>query len=143
MEPKSRISRETEPKPRISREIEGLLKYYATCAPGLEDVLAAELASSLVGAQEVEVGSAGVSFVGSQATGYRANLWLRTAVRVLVQLAAGPLPTGRGQFDPVYIFVRDNVDWASLLVDDSAPPSSSSARDSGVEEFPYPSFEVY
>lgn len=129
-----------EPKPRMDRGGETLTKYYATCAPGLEEVLAAELASPLVGAQEVEVGSAGVSFVGSKATGYQATLWLRTAVRVLVQLAAGPLPLGRGQFDPVYIFIRDSVDWPSILVDDSSPPTQqqqvSYPRQSGFPSCP-------
>lgn len=116
-----------------------LTKYYATCAPGLEQVLAAELASPLIDAQEVEVGSAGVSFVGSKVTGYKATLWLRTAVRVLVQLAAGPLPSGRGQYDPVYIFIRDAVDWPSILVDDSSPPTVqqvSNSRSSGVPSCP-------
>lgn len=98
---------------------ETLTKYFATCAPGLEKLLAAELSSPLISAQEVEEGSAGVSFVGTKVTGYKANLWLRTAVRVLVQLAAGPLPLGRGQYDPVYTFVREAVDWTSILVDDS------------------------
>lgn len=121
-----------EPKPGsgsgLARSRGTLTKYYATCSPGLEEVLAAELASPLVGAQEVEVGSAGVSFVGSQATGYQASLWLRTAVRVLVQLAAGPLPAGRGQYDPVYTFIRDAVDWPSILVDDSLPPTQQQQR---------------
>jgi 23S rRNA G2445 N2-methylase RlmL len=99
---------------------ETLTKYYATCAPGLEKVLAAELSSPLISAQEVEEGSAGVSFVGTKVTGYKANLWLRTAVRVLVQLAAGPLPLGRGRYDPVYTFIRDAVDWPSILVDASS-----------------------
>uniref|UniRef100_A0A7I4AT43 Uncharacterized protein n=1 Tax=Physcomitrium patens TaxID=3218 RepID=A0A7I4AT43_PHYPA len=101
-------------------ENETLTKYFATCAPGLETVLAAELSSPLIGAQEVEVGKAGVSFVGLKVTGYKASLWLRTAVRVLVQLAAGPLPEGRGRNDPVYTFIRDAIDWPSILLDDSS-----------------------
>lgn len=107
-------SRVTGQSPRGRSET--LTKYYATCAPGLEKVLAAELSSPLISAQEVEEGLAGVSFVGTKVTGYKANLWLRTAVRVLVQLAAGPLPLGRGRYDPVYTFIRDAVDWPSILV---------------------------
>lgn len=106
---------------------ENLQKFFATCAPGLEDVLVAELSSPLIGALQIEPGSAGVSFMGTRTTGYKANLWLRTAVRVLVELASGPLSFGRGKFDPVYEFVRDAVDWPSILVADDQPPLEASA----------------
>jgi len=100
-----------------------LHRFYATCSPGLEEVVLAELQSPLIQAQRAEAGAAGVSFVGTLSTGFRANLWLRSAVRVLVELAAAPLRGSRssrgGRFDPVYEFVRDAADWPSLLVKDS------------------------
>lgn len=110
-----------------SGHTESLQKFFATCAPGLEDVLVAELSSPLIGALQIEPGSAGVSFMGTRTTGYKANLWLRTAVRVLVELASGPLSFRRGKFDPVYEFMRDAVDWPSILVADDQPPPQASA----------------
>lgn len=89
--------------------------FYATCEEGLEPILAAELSSPLIGASQVQPGCGGVSFVGSAATGYNANLWLRTGDRVLCELAKGVLCKGS---DRVYDFVREAADWRSLLVDE-------------------------
>jgi 23S rRNA G2445 N2-methylase RlmL len=58
------------------------LRYYASCASGLEGVLARELQGSRVRASRVRVGSRGVQFDGDDATGYRALLWTRTANKV-------------------------------------------------------------
>ncbi len=58
-----------------------LIRYFATCARGFEPILADELRA--LSAHEVEPGRGGVSFQGDRALLYRANLWLRTAVRVL------------------------------------------------------------
>lgn len=65
-----------EPQPAPGEQ-----RYYATCHPGLEEVVAAELAGPNVRAARVRPGRAGVSFVGDAATGYRANLHLRAAIR--------------------------------------------------------------
>jgi hypothetical protein len=46
-----------------------LLDYYCTCTPGLEAVVAAELASPHIGALNVQPGRAGVTFQGSLQTG--------------------------------------------------------------------------
>lgn len=61
-------------------------RFYATCEKGLEEILADELSSPLISASQIELGLGGVSFVGTQATGYNANLWLRTGDRVLCEL---------------------------------------------------------
>ena len=58
------------------------LRYYASCARGLESWLANELQGPRVRAQKVRVGSRGVQFDGDDATGYRALLWTRTANKV-------------------------------------------------------------
>jgi putative N6-adenine-specific DNA methylase len=60
------------------------MKLFATTSAGLEQTLASEL--SQVGARGIRVATRGVSFEGSVETVYRANLWLRTAHRVLVGL---------------------------------------------------------
>ncbi|MCO5606327.1 hypothetical protein L7F22_060514 [Adiantum nelumboides] len=92
-------------------------RFFATCAPGLEDVVAAELSSPFIAASNIKPGSSGVSFSGSFRTAYNANLWLRCAIRVLVELASAPIPVQRSRRDdPIYQFVRESVDWKTLLV---------------------------
>ncbi|MCG6964435.1 MAG: THUMP domain-containing protein [Acidobacteria bacterium] len=59
----------------------------ATCTRGLEDVLAEELRS--LGLGEAEIGRGSVRFAGDLRAVYRANLGLRTAIRVLLPLASG------------------------------------------------------
>ena len=59
---------------------------YASCALGLERLVAAELASLGVEATSVEPG--GVAFAGAERTLWRANLWLRTASRVVARAAS-------------------------------------------------------
>lgn len=105
----------------------GQHKFYVTCSPGLEELVAAELRGPLIGASEVQAGAAGVSFAGSSSTGYRANLWLRCGVRVLMELASGPLPSRSRNKDPVYQFVREAADWTTILVKDG-PQGTDAAK---------------
>ena len=62
-----------------------LLDAYAVAAPGLEPLVAQELAALEV-VPNAETG--GVAFRGSIESVWRANLWLRTASRVLVRVAS-------------------------------------------------------
>jgi 23S rRNA G2445 N2-methylase RlmL len=64
----------------VSREV-----FFATCAPGIEPVLHAEVRALRLSHVEQQVG--GVHFEGSMRDAWRANLWLRTAVRVLLRVA--------------------------------------------------------
>jgi putative N6-adenine-specific DNA methylase len=57
----------------------------AVCTPGLEEVLGAELAA--LGIKRARRVRGGVTFSGSTRDLYAANLWLRTASRVLVRVA--------------------------------------------------------
>jgi 23S rRNA (guanine2445-N2)-methyltransferase / 23S rRNA (guanine2069-N7)-methyltransferase len=59
--------------------------FFATCAPGLEPLLHGELAELRLAKLERQVG--GVRFEGSLEDAWGANLWSRTAVRVLLRLA--------------------------------------------------------
>ncbi len=59
--------------------------WFAPCSPGLEPVLARELAS--IEAAEITEIPGGVEFKGKLELAYRANLWLRTANRVLMRVA--------------------------------------------------------
>eukprot|EP00899_Mesostigma_viride_P021310 jgi/Mesvir1/29180/Mv25947-RA.2 len=101
--------------------------FFATCAPGLEEVVAMELMSANICASKVTVGKAGVEFTGDMAVGYRANLWLRSAVRVLLLLSEGPLDPSQEGGDSVYEFVKSSVDWPQLLHDGRAMRSRGEA----------------
>lgn len=81
---------------------------FATCPPGLEDVLAAELGA--LNATGVSPVRGGVSFAADRRLVERANLELRSALRVLVPLARGPA----GNADELYRLARA-VDWATHL----------------------------
>ncbi len=55
--------------------------YFATCSPGLEAVLHAEVKA--LGLRRVERQVGGVAFEGTREDAWTANLWLRSAIRVL------------------------------------------------------------
>ncbi len=75
---------------------------------GLEEVLAGEIAA--IGGNDIEIGRRAVSFTGDQGVLYRANLWLRTASRVLV-----PITSFRaGDADAVYEQVKQ-IDWNKYM----------------------------
>lgn len=59
-------------------------RFFATCAPGVEPLLHDEVRALGLAKSEQQVG--GVYFEGSLADARRANLWLRTAVRVLMRV---------------------------------------------------------
>lgn len=107
-----------------------MVNYFATCAKGLEPVLARELAD--LGAEAVEPGRGGASFTGDSALLYRANLWLRTAVRVLRPLIDAPAFTP----DELYDVVR-SVDWAAFLTPDHTLAVDCNVRDSQITHSQY------
>lgn len=67
------------------------LELVATTLGGLEEVLASELRN--LGAREVAVARRAVTFRGDLGFVYKCNLRLRTALRILVVLDAGPVRT--------------------------------------------------
>lgn len=78
---------------------------------GLEDVLAQEIIA--IGGEEVEQGKRMVSFVGNQELLYKANLHLRTALRVLK-----PIKTfSASNTDEVYDFMK-TIEWEKYLNED-------------------------
>ena len=101
--------------------------YFATCHPGLEAVVAAELAGGSIGAQAVAPGRSGVAFSGDAGVGYRANLWLRAATRVLLLLAEAPLDPEEPPGEELYRAFREAADWSDLL-----PPGQRFAVDARV-----------
>jgi len=69
----------SKPAPRAER-----FEMFAICAPGLEDVLEAEMRSLGLGVGKRDIG--GVAFSGGSSALFRANLWLRTATRVIARV---------------------------------------------------------
>src|SRR2546421_3078572 len=104
--------------------------YFATCARGLEPLLARELAG--LGAADVEPGRGGVRFRGDAAVLYRANLWLRTAVRVLQPVLEADVRSP----DELYDAVR-TIDWAEHLSADHTLAVDCNVRDSAITHSQY------
>src|SRR4051812_25684313 len=107
-----------------------MTSYFATCARGFESVLARELAG--LGAADIEPGRGGVTCRGDAALLYRANLWLRTAVRVLRPL----LDADAFSTDELYDAVR-SLDWAEFLTPDHTLAVDCNVRDSAITHSQY------
>lgn len=101
-------------------------EFFATCAPGLEAVLHAEVRALGLAKHERQVG--GVAFRGNLQDAWRANLELRTAVRVLQRVAlfeardADSLRAGAGQ-----------VAWERFLRQDGTFAVKARARDAELD----------
>ena len=107
-----------------------MTRYFATCARGLEPVLAGELSS--LGASPVEAGRGGVTFGGDAAMLYRACLWLRTAVRVLRPLREFDARTPEELYDAVRA-----IDWGEWMTPDQTLAVDCNVRDSGITHSQY------
>jgi len=97
-----------------SRNSAARFELFAVAAPGLESITAGELKTlGLRGKREAGSGTreaGGVSFAGDLEAIYRANLWLRTATRVLLRLGSFHAST-------FYELERraKKLDWAAFL----------------------------
>lgn len=98
----------------------GKQQYTATTLTGLEDVLAGELRG--LGAEKVVKQRRAVEFQGDTSLMYRANLELRTALRVLK-----PIHRFRARKDQVFYDQVRQVDWSQYLT-----PAGTLAVDSVV-----------
>ena len=106
----------------------GCSRFYATCHPGLEDVVAAELRAFPIEALEVATGASGVYFVGTEKTGVLANVWLRSAIRVLVELRHGWLDSNAPGGAAVYDFVRYAAPWHEVVPERAGSTFSFESR---------------
>src|SRR5437660_1400364 len=86
-------------------------------------MLAAELRE--LRAESVEPGRGGVQFHGDLALLYRANLWLRTAVRVLMPILEVPVQST----DDLYAAVQ-SLDWTKYLTPEHTLAVDCNVRDS-------------
>jgi putative N6-adenine-specific DNA methylase len=101
------------------------MRLFATCARGLEPILARELAA--LGAADVTAGRGGVAFAGDLPLLFRANLHLRTAVRVLRPVLEADVHSP----DELYDAVR-TLDWSRYLTPDVTLAVDCNVRDSAL-----------
>jgi putative N6-adenine-specific DNA methylase len=111
------------------------LKLFATCARGLEKTLADELRE--LRAEAVEPGRGGVQFHGDLALLYRANLHLRTAVRVLMPILEVPVHST----DDLYAAVQ-SIDWSRLMTPEHTLAVDCNVRDSAITHSKYAALRV-
>ncbi|MBI2355140.1 MAG: RNA methyltransferase [Deltaproteobacteria bacterium] len=101
------------------------LHCFAAVPRGAEEMTAAELAA--LGIRGAAVGRGGVSFTTGRAGLYRANLWLRSASRVLVGLAEFPCATP----DELYAGVHA-IAWQELITPAMTLAVDCTLRDSAL-----------
>lgn len=114
-----RPGRRPDPKP------DPALNCFAAVPRGAEEIAASELEGLEI--SDAKPGKGGVAFVTNRAGLYRANLWLRTASRVLVQLAVFPC---KGP-DELYAGVFA-IDWTGLITPTMTLAVDCSLRDSAL-----------
>jgi putative N6-adenine-specific DNA methylase len=105
-------------------------RFFATCARGIEPVLAEELRA--LAAADVEPGRGGVHFAGDRSTLHRANLWLRTAIRVLWPILEAPIRSP----DDLYEAVR-SLDWSRYMTPEHTLAVDCNVRDSAITHSKY------
>ena len=82
--------------------------FFVTCAPGLEVLLHAEARELKLGKVERQVG--GIQFEGTLLDAMRANLWMRTAIRVLMRIARF-----EAKDDAALYAGASEVDWSQFI----------------------------
>ncbi len=112
--------------PLSSRAMVDRTPYFATCAPGLEPILHRE--AKELGLKRLERQVGGVAFHGDHRDEWTANLWLRTAIRVLrrVERARTPDP------DAIYATAK-GVAWEDYVAPEGTLMVDARSRASAVE----------
>jgi 23S rRNA G2445 N2-methylase RlmL len=99
---------------------------FATCAPGVEGVLHSEIRPMRFSKVERQVG--GVRFEGTIEDAWRANLHLRTAVRILLRLGRFQARGG----DALYRGVQE-IDWRRFMVPEGSLVVAAQTKDSALD----------
>lgn len=100
-------------------------KYFATTSKGLEETLAGEVVA--LGGEEISAVTGGVSFSGDADLGMQANLWLRTANRVLRHLSDFDAPTPEALYEGVRA-----IRWTDLFDLKRTIAVDATIRESGI-----------
>src|SRR5947207_251666 len=106
------------------------LPFVATCARGIEPVLAGELRE--LGAKEIELGRGGVRFAGDKTLLYQANLWLRSAIRVLKPILEATVTSPEELYDAVR-----TLDWSQYMTPEHTLAVDCNVRDSQITHSKY------
>ena len=94
-------------------ESSGELKLIAKTIFGLEEVLSNELKK--LGARDIEIHNRAVSFTGDLGVVYKCNLYLRTALRILIPIAKFEVQDEQNLYNEI-----QNIDWEKYMgVDDT------------------------
>jgi putative N6-adenine-specific DNA methylase len=107
-----------------------LQRYFATCGRGIETILVGELQQ--LGASDVSPGRGGVHFAGDRTLLYRANLWLRTAIRVLWPILDAPVSTPDELYEAV-----GTIDWSAWMTPAHTLAVDCNVRDSAITHSQY------
>jgi putative N6-adenine-specific DNA methylase len=109
--------------------------FFSTAAGGIERVTADELRA--LGAAGVEAARGGVRFRGDLAACYKANLWLRTAIRVLMPIAEFEA------FTPEELYAKSReINWQEYLSADHTFAVDCNVRDSAITHSQYASLRL-
>jgi putative N6-adenine-specific DNA methylase len=100
-----------------------ITRFFATTAKGIEEVLAQEIKK--LAFEDISIEKGGVRFGGDLTSCYRANLWLRTAQRILVPLAEFRCDSPQHLYDGAR-----SVDWRRYLNPDMTLAVDCNIRDS-------------
>jgi putative N6-adenine-specific DNA methylase len=90
-----------------------------------------------LGAADVKPGRGGVGFAGDKSLLYNANLWLRTAVRVLLPILEFPVTST----DELYDAVR-SIDWSKYMTPDHTLAVDCNVRNSRITHSKYAALRV-
>ena len=110
-------------------------RFFATTAKETEPLVAKELAA--IGAQNIRTTVGGVHFEGGLETLYRANLWLRTANRVLMPVAEFSCPTPEALYENVR-----KIRWQDWMTIDKTFAVDCNCRDSQISHSHYAALKV-
>ena len=110
-------------------------RFFATAAKGTESLVTKELTA--IGAQNIRSTPGGVHFEGGLETLYRANLWLRTANRVLMPIAEFPCPTPEALYENAR-----NVRWRDWMTVDTTFAVDCNCRDSQISHSHYAALKI-
>lgn len=102
-----------------------MLNCFAAVPRGAEELTATELAA--IGITGAQPGKGGVAFCADRAGLYRANLWLRTASRILVQLSQFPCASPNELYSGVHA-----IPWQELITPAMTLAVDCSLRDSAL-----------
>lgn len=112
-----------------------LNRYFATCARMVEPVLVEELRA--LGASDIKAGRGGVYFAGDRAMLYKANLWLRSAIRVLKPILEAHVESPDELYDAV-----QTIDWQEYMTPEHTLAVDCNVRDSHITHSQYASRRV-